>query len=92
VSTFDEARGGEILREMAEAEQAGTWKARIEVGPYAHFMIITGLQLAWRHPEISAQIKDIWWQVGHQMMIQQPPEIAVLLERGWDPAQDVPRE
>jgi hypothetical protein len=77
-----------MIRTMMLLEQEGAQKATIHLGPYSHFMIVCALQLAWRHPEISDHIRDVWRQVGDQMIGQLQPEQRAMLERGWDVSQD----
>lgn len=77
---------------LAEAERDGTAeKTDIRIGPYAAFVLIAGLQLAMRHPDMSEAQLDVLRQIIDQMaslFAGTPGE--QLLALGNDPASDVP--
>ena len=56
------------------------------------WLLISGLQLATRHPGISPMMKRALEHIARQFqaqIVEDYPEAAVLLEMGWDEANDV---
>lgn len=85
-----DAEGMAIIRRLAEREKDyGTLDAPVlQLGPYSTFIMICGLQLAWRHPETSAEIRRQWRDIGEQLARTFPADVQALIGLGWDPTQD----
>lgn len=65
---------------------------RLQVHPYYAYGVVAALQLASRHPELSAMQKDLVETFGRdlQKMIGSVSKLAAeSLEAGWDRSQDV---
>lgn len=58
--------------------------------PRQSALAIVGLvQLATRHPEISASMDEIAHEFVDAVVEQVPPCVAEVMELGWEPAEDV---
>ena len=59
------------------------------------WLLISGLQLASRHPGISPYMKSALENIGRQFqqaIVERHPQAAELIEFGWNPEMDVPQE
>lgn len=59
------------------------------------WILVTGIQLATRHPDINEPMKAMLTAVARQfqdVIIEVHPEVEDLLERGWDATYDVGRQ
>lgn len=74
------------------------WKDRPPIVVGLHridaYSIICGLQLLMRHPDIGERMRETFEGFGRvlQEEVSDDPEIYALLESGWNPAADVPRD
>lgn len=56
------------------------------------WVLVSGLQLLCRHPEVSEQMKTIWTHTGRQLqeaIVTLHPEAEELIEMGWNTDFDV---
>lgn len=56
------------------------------------WVLVSGLQLLCRHPEVSQTMKDIWTHTGRQFqeaIVTLHPDTEELLEMGWNTVFDV---
>jgi hypothetical protein len=65
----------------------------VSVQRHDGYILLGGLQLLTRHPEIAPDLKEVFVRCGReiQRLICDDPELYALAEVGWDPVQDVPR-
>jgi hypothetical protein len=79
----------DLVLELAEAERAGDHiPLTIEIGPFAAFVLVSQLQLAWRHPGNAGTDTGLMCeQIARQVQAAFAPELRELLERGWDTVQ-----
>jgi hypothetical protein len=58
------------------------------------YSLVCGMQLLWRHPDIGAPMREAFEAFGRalQEQVADTPEMYAMLESGWIPAADVPRE
>jgi len=59
------------------------------------WMIVSALQLAWRHPGLDDRMKDIIRDIGGTFsapIMGKHPESFPVLEMGWDTSMDVPND
>jgi hypothetical protein len=82
----------DALAQLYKAEQAGTAApAEIRIGPFTAFNLLAVIQLAWRHPNLTPDQRQICEQIGRPLQVLFGPPLAEALERGWDVDQDVAR-
>lgn len=80
----------EVIAQLIRAEREGVEVRRpLMLGPYSCYLLVCGLQLAWRHPDPSPEIRAAWQDMGELIATVLPPDTQKLLARGWDPAQDM---
>jgi hypothetical protein len=83
---IDETAAVGLIAELIEAESAGQAEPfMLALPPYSAFLLISLLQLAWRHPDLSEHIRDFAETAGRG--IQEGRFLGTpyydLLERGW---------
>ena len=63
-----------------------------EISRLDAYMLMCGLQLLTRHPDMSDAQIDAWRSFGRTLqdaLAGEAPELAEMMEAGWDPARDV---
>lgn len=56
------------------------------------WLIVVGIQLASRHPEVSVVVKEMWEYLARyfqSMIVEIHPEAESVIEKGWHPEHDV---
>ncbi|MEV0822542.1 hypothetical protein [Nonomuraea rubra] len=58
------------------------------------YSLVCGMQLLLRHPDIAEPMREAFESFGRalQEQVADTPELYAMLESGWNPAADVPRE
>lgn len=58
------------------------------------YSLICGMQLLLRHPDIGEPMREVFESFGRHLQeeISDAPELYAMLEAGWNPAADVPRD
>lgn len=80
-----------LLAELARAELDGTADpSQVMIGPYSAFVMISALQLAWRHPDLPDHMRDTIEATARQFQVLFGEPLAGYIELGWDISQDVP--
>jgi len=91
--TFPEAPPGasdvEVVTALGQAERDGA-RAPLLVGPFTAWVMISTLQLAWRHPNLSEDMRGRIRRGADQLISLYAGRARELLEAGWDPTQDQP--
>ncbi len=85
---MDEEKYVEILKEVMSDDSPLTVKMDIMQA----WMLVSGLQLLTRHPEVNQQLKDMWTHTARQFqeaILEQHPEAEELIEMGWNTDFDV---
>lgn len=78
------------LADLLRAERAGVAEpAVIRVGPFTAFNLLAVIQLAWRHPSLTPDQRQICEQIGRPLQVLFGPPLAAALERGWDVDEDI---
>lgn len=81
----------QVLTDLINRERAGE-RCTITVGPYGLYLMITAMQLATRHPQLSphllAQLFDLGQDVQAQFASPNNRAAFELLARGWDLTED----
>lgn len=81
----------EALLEFARAEQAGqAEELTVTMGPYTAFTLIGLLQLVWRHPDLSPQMRQVIEKIARLLQGRFGTDIQAEIELGWNTACDVP--
>lgn len=89
---IDEGELVKAIAELAQLEQSGDYEpAPVLLGPFTAYILIGVLQLAWRHPELSATHKQIIESIARPLSKLFGPPLSDSIELGWDPAYDQER-
>jgi hypothetical protein len=83
---FDEATALRLFEALEKRP------VQLNLHGYNAWVLLSAIQLAWRHPDISPRMKDRLETLGRtiQQAYADAPWVAELAERGWNPAHDVP--
>lgn len=78
---------------LLQLEKQG-FRVQLDLGPFGLMVVIVGLQLAWRHPELAdSPTRDHWHDIAEQMIAGIPhDQIRAALQRGWDVDADLTPE
>jgi hypothetical protein len=80
----DEKTIVDALVELARLEQSGDYEpAPVLLGPYSAYILISALQLAWRHPDLLASHKRLIENVARPLQELFGPPLAESIELGW---------
>lgn len=87
--TPEEMQRAERMAAEIRAMNQGTPQTfRVEATVFDLFRIVGTLQLAWRHPGLDDRQRDVIErfarQLQEQMTSPETPEIALVLEQGWN--------
>lgn len=86
----DHDRFLELVTELVVLERDGSAPPLpVHFPPYTAFVTVGALQLAWRHPDLSPQMKEIVEQVGGSCRTGSRRSTRSCSRWGWDPAADV---
>jgi hypothetical protein len=71
-------------------DEADGARTTLTIGPYAAFVMLGALQLAWRHPYMNGSTADIIRGIGGQLqaIYAHEPALSALLDKGWDRKHD----
>lgn len=61
----------------------------IHLGPFTAYSVVSLLQLAWRHPDLSDRQKQMAEDIGRQLQQSFREPLWSALQAGWDTGQDV---
>ena len=78
------------VRWLMELERQG-FRVAVDLGPFGLMVVIIGLQLAWRHPDLTdSPTRAHWRDIAEQMIAGLPHDgMRAALERGWDLEADI---
>jgi hypothetical protein len=81
------------IAELALAEINGTAEpCNVSIGPFSMFQLIGALQLALRHPNMPASIRDTILQIARSFAtcFNEGTTARAAIEAGFNPANDIP--
>lgn len=87
--TFDESKALAAMKEIAEVP------VELEIKAGELLMLISTIQLAWRHPGWAGPTRDVVEGVARNwqdLVALRGSDMWLALEAGWDRAQDVPQD
>lgn len=76
----------------------GRWQTmppiNISLPRHDAYIVVGGLQLLTRHPDIEPLIKEVFERVGRalQTVVADDPDVYAMLELGWHPRFDVEQD
>ena len=78
---------------LIQLERQG-FRVQLDLGPFGLMVVIIGLQLAWRHPELAdSPTRAHWRDIAEQMIAGIPHDkIRAALGRAWDLEGDITAE
>lgn len=84
MATPDNPQEIALITRLVQIEQSGDYERLIiRIGPYSAFLLISALQLTWRHPGLSPQLKQVIHDIARQVQRQFRGPTYDLLEKGW---------
>ena len=73
-------------------EKSGRYTpASVELGPYTAYILVSVLQLCWRHPDLSVSQKEIIEHIARPLQVLFESPLSDSLELGWQTGYDVSR-
>lgn len=80
----DDTQATALIIDLVKMEQSGDYERLIiHLGPYSAFLLVSALQLTWRHPGLSPQLKQVVHDIARQVQQQFAGPTYDLLEAGW---------
>lgn len=81
----------EAIQQCLEAENNGTGRIPLIIGPFSAYAAVIGLQLAWRHPQMPSHIRQALHDLGRQFeSVFAGGPLAAHLATGWETGLDQP--
>lgn len=85
-------QGEEKYLEVLQKVMSDDTTIELEIDIMQAWLLVCGLQLLTRHPEVSQQMKDIWTHTAREfqeVILEVHPEAEELIEMGWNEDFDV---